>query len=393
MCDFIKISILNKILCCIFLLLYLLTACNSIKKEQSISKKDTPFSAFEKAKITHATGFTVQYSNDYKIIRLLNLWQGSSKSIIYVLRHNSTSINDSIVQLGKEIIIPLKSIVCNSTSHLVLLEALGLENTLKGFAQTKYIYSEKINTLVDYGQVQEVGINAKMNVEKILEINPDAVIAFNAGQENKQLTKLKKLDINVIINADYMEKSLLGRAEWLKFIALFFDKEKEANEYFNQLTTRYDSLLIITKTIDKPTVLSGIVYGDTWFMPAGKNYNAKLINDAGGQYMWQDDSGVGWLNLDFEVVYDKAAKVDYWIGVADFKSLADLKNADARYADFDAFKKGNVYTYTARVNVAGANDYFESGNINPDLILADHIKILHSELLPDYELTYYRKLK
>jgi len=377
------------------LTIFLLFGSCNVNNRQEAEIESTSEILVEQAtvSISHATGFKVQYANDYKIVVLNNPWQGSNKAITYVLRHITTAINDSIAHLGEEIIIPLESIVCNSTSHLILLEVLGLENKLKGFAQTKYVYSDKINALIDFGKVTEVGIDAKMNVEKILEINPDAVMAFNAGQEDKQLTKLKELGIGVLMNADYMEKSLLGRAEWLKYVALFFDKEKEANEYFDQLMIRYDSLIHLVQTTDKPTVMSGTVYGSTWFMPAGKNYNAKLISDAGGQYMWHDDKGTGWLNLDFEVVYEKAAKAGYWIGAADFKSLVDLESVDARYADFEAFKNGNIYSYTARINAAGANDYFESGNVNPDFILADHIKILHPELLPDYELYYYKRLE
>jgi iron complex transport system substrate-binding protein len=39
-----------------------------------------------------------------------------------------------------------------------------------------------------------------------------------------------------------------------------------------------------------------------------------------------------------------------------------------------------------------ANDYWESGIINPHVILADLINILHPELLPDHKLHYYRQL-
>ena len=88
-----------------------------------------------------------------------------------------------------------------------------------------------------------------------------------------------------------------------------------------------------------------------------------------------------------------AAFVSLIHGVENFKTLKELLDSDERYGEFEAFKKGNVYTYMNRVNDKGANDYFESGNVNPDRLLADHIKIMHPELLPDYELYYYLKLK
>ena len=109
--------------------------------------------------------------------------------------------------------------------------------------------------------------------------------------------------------------------------------------------------------------------------------------------MFENQRGSGWLNLDFEIVFSKGWDADFWIGVANFSSLEEMKGMDERYAGFEAFKNKNVFTYTARVNENGANDYFESGQMNPDRLLADHIKILHPQSLPDYELYYYKKLK
>ena len=375
----------------ICLILFAVFACNPAQKKESI-ENHSKAESFGPVKVEYAVGFDVRYSEGYKIIELPNPWQGSRSPLTYVLRNAETPKIDSISDLGNEIIIPLESIICNSTSHLSLLEVLGLETKLKGFAQTKYVYSPKINQLIDSGEVVEVGIEAQMNVEQILDISPDAVMAFSTGQENKQLNKLNELGLDVIMNADYMESTLLGRAEWLKFVALFFDKEVEANLYFDGLANRYDALINIVKMEKYPRVFSGTVYGSTWFMPAGQNYNAILIKDAGGKYLWSDDNGTGWLNIDFEAVYEKASEAEYWIGASDFKSLEVLKSVDSRYADFNAFKLNQVYTYTNKINSKGANDYFESGNVNPDKILADHIKILHPELLPNYDLYYYKQL-
>ena len=72
---------------------------------------------------------------------------------------------------------------------------------------------------------------------------------------------------------------------------------------------------------------------------------------------------------------------------------ADLLAADARYADFAAYQNGNVWNNDARTSAMGGNDYYESAVAHPELVLADLIKIFHPELLPDYELVYYRQLK
>jgi iron complex transport system substrate-binding protein len=45
------------------------------------------------------------------------------------------------------------------------------------------------------------------------------------------------------------------------------------------------------------------------------------------------------------------------------------------------------------LNDIGANDYWESGSVNPHLILADLITIFHPDLLPGHQLVYYKQLQ
>lgn len=202
------------------------------------------------------------------------------------------------------------------------------------------------------------------------------------------------MGIPVLSVMDYSENSVLGKAEWIKLFGLMLNKEGESIKLFNNKKKIYDSLIgLMELTEIRPTVMSGTIYGGSWFMPGGKNYNSSLINQAGGKYIYEDDESNGWLNLDFEEIYAKAYDSDLWIGAANFSSLDEMIEIEPRYANFKAFENNQIYSYTARVNENGANDYFESGNINPEKVLADHIKILHPELLPDYDLYYYVRLE
>jgi iron complex transport system substrate-binding protein len=99
------------------------------------------------------------------------------------------------------------------------------------------------------------------------------------------------------------------------------------------------------------------------------------------------------LNLDYEAVYNKAANADYWVNTGFAKSLGEIKSADKKNAFFKAFKTGNVYNNDKRNTPSGGFDFWESGAVNPDKVLADLISIFHPELLPGHEFYYYRKLK
>ncbi|UXX78089.1 ABC transporter substrate-binding protein [Reichenbachiella carrageenanivorans] len=370
-----------------FLCLAFFSACTSS------SKTETTVASGQISEIKQAERFQISYAHGVKVITIDKPWQGSKKPIQYVLYKDSVpsvfQSDDSYIKIKT----PVKSIVSNLTTQLALMEDLGVADRLIGFAQTQFIYSPSILEKVKSGEVKEVGPDGSLDIESILNLNPDIVLAFNASAENRQLQKLEELGLKIVMNAGYMETSLLGRFEWIKLLGHLTGTESLANDIFDKKALIYDSLVQLVKGMPQPTVITGTLYGGTWFMPAGDNYGANIVTAAGGDYLWKEDKNAGWLSMDFESVYERGYNADYWIGVASYTSLDQLKAADERYAEFEAFKNGRVYSYMARVNEQGANDYFESGNVNPEKLLADHIKIMHPELLPDYELYYYMKLE
>ncbi len=322
---------------------------------------------------------SIQFAQKFRVnengVEVLEPWPGAVQSINY--------------DTGN----PPKTIICTSTTHLPFLELLGVENTLIGFPGTQYISSEKIRNMVEQGRIIDVGGDGKLNLELIIGMDPDLVIAFDMGNESTVLDKLPESGIPVVYNADFLETSPLGRAEWIKFFGKIFQKQQRADSIFDEIVFRYDSLKSLTSKIQlRPDVLSGVVYGDVWFLPGGKNWSAQFFNDAGGNYFLKDNDKTGWLELDFEYVFDKARQCEFWIGVASFQSREEMKDQDSRYAAFEAFENRRVFNHSKRIGTQGGYDIFESGYARPDRVLADIIRILHPQLLPQYETYYYELL-
>ena len=289
---------------------------------------------------------------------------------------------------------PWPGVVVTSTTHLPYLELLGVTDALVGFPNTSYIYSPVIRERVASGLVTDLGPDGSMNLELLLSINPDLVIAFDMGQESASIDKVRESGIQVIYNADYLETSILGRAEWIKAFGKIFGREAEADSIFTAIVTHYDQLKAKTQDLTiRPSIFSGIMYGATWFLPGGNNWSARLFQDAGGDYLWRDDTSNGWLEISFESVYDKAGQADFWIGTATVNSLDQLQGQDERYASFNSFKEKTVFNYGKRISPGGGYDYFESGYARPDLVLADLIAILHPDLMPDHQLYYFEQLQ
>jgi iron complex transport system substrate-binding protein len=365
-------------------LLVVFTSCNS-KRNLLPSKTDS-------VTLKYASGFSIKVVDDIKYITVMYPYPGATEGYEYMLVPEGREIpsHNSKVQVIRT---PIKKIICTSTTHIPLLDYLGETQALIGFPTTDYISSEAMRIRIDAGEVTELGVDKGMNLEVLYALNPDLVMGYTMSKDLGQLKKINEMGTPVVVNAEYLEKHPLGRAEWVKFMALFFNKEKEADSIFNKIEEDYlTTTALAATTKQNPSVVSGIVYGDVWFMPGGKNYAARLLKDAGLNYLWSHDESNGFLELSFESVYLKAKNADLWIGVGSYNSLNEMKNAESRYALFDAFTNKKIYTYNKLKGSKGGSEFLELGYLRPDLILKDLVKIGHPHLLPDHELYFHGKL-
>lgn len=364
-----------------------LNACNQHgSKEKQTGKPSTS------TVIKYAAGFKISILDNAKLVEVTYPFQGATSGYSYLLvpRGEEPPPHDPDTRV---IYTPLETIVCTSTTHIPLLDYLGETQKLIGFPTTDYISSEKMRKRIDAGKVTDLGIDKGLNLERLAMLKPDVVMGYTMSGDFGQFSKIEALGIPVVINAEYLEQHPLGRSEWIKFMGLFFDRERQADSVFAVIEKNYQAATAALKdNPERPTVLSGIVYGDAWFLPGGQNYAARLFKDAGCRYLWEDSENGGSLQLSFEAVYEKAHDADLWIGTGAYSSLAEIAAADLRYTRFTAFQKKQVYNYDARKGARGGNEFLELGYLRPDLILMDLVKISHPGLLPDHELFFHRKL-
>ncbi|NQY06023.1 MAG: ABC transporter substrate-binding protein [Flavobacteriaceae bacterium] len=340
----------------------------------------------------YAKGFEVMDYGEFKVLHITNPWPNADITYKYALLPEGKQLPDS-VSVNTTISVPLEKIVVTSTTHIPALEALGVEKQLVGFPNTNYVSSEKTRQLIDQGAVKELGKNESINTEVLLKLKPDAVVGFAVDGNNKTFNTIEKSGIPVLFNADWTEGHPLGKAEWIKFFGYLFGKEKEAQEIFKKIANDYNEAKELAATIqNNPTVLSGAMYKDVWYLPHGDSWAAQFIQDAGGQYLWSETKGSGSIDLNFEQVLVKVKLADFWIAPGSSESKAELLERNEHYAQFDAFKNGKIYNFAEKKGATGGLLYYELAPNRPDLILKDMIKIMHPEVLPDYDLYFYSKL-
>lgn len=346
-----------------------------------------------KSKIKYAKGFDIVEENGNKKLIIKSAYQNSDEVYEYIIKKK---VSNNIIDYKKEVVeVPVEKIVVTSTTHIPMVELLNEENSIVGFPHSKYISSEKTRALIDADKIKEIGKENSLNTEILLDLQPELVVGYSVASADKSLTTIKSAGIPVIYNADWLEETPLGRAEWIKFFGLLFDKEKEADSIFNLIETNYSKAKqIALKAGKKPTILSGAIMSkDIWNLPAGESFVAQFLKDANLNYLWKDSKGKGSLSLSFESVFDKGAEANFWIAPGYFSSKEQLLKSNELYAQFKAFKTGNIYTSTLKKGKTGGIIYYELAGTRPDLVLKDIIKITNPDLLPNYKITFFDKME
>lgn len=342
--------------------------------------------------VKHSEGFSIVEYDKFSILKVKNAYPEAKEVYTYVLHKKNAKLPDSL-KLYTKIQVPVQKIIVTSTTHIPSIEMLQSENTIVGFPSTHYISSEKTRTLIDNGAIREIGSNQSLNTELILDLNPDIIVGFSVDGDLKTYKNLEKNGQKIIFNADWTEKTPLGKAEWIKFFGVLYDKNNEARTIFSKIEKDYNDAVSLVKNIKiQPTIFAGSIYEDQWYLPQGDSWAALFLKEANGNYLWKDSKGTGSLALSFETVLDKAKDADFWINPGQFTSLDEILKTNSNYKHFKAVQNKSIYTSSSKKGKTGGVIFYELAPNRPDLVLKDIVKILHPEVLPDYELYFFEKL-
>jgi len=384
-----QLPMLHKKIAVIALLCVTIISCKNEKPSNTLTDQNV----LNNIEVSYAEGFSITDYGSYKVIEVKNPWPESEQVFRYALVKDEDDFSseerfDAVIQ------VPVNNLIVTSTTHIPSLEMLNEENKLIGFPNLDYISSESTRKLINNGQITEIGNNESINTETVINLQPDVLIGFAVNGGNKSFTTLERAGVKVVYNGDWTETSPLGKAEWIKFFGAFFDKLDEADKTFKDIENNYLEIKTLASTSNnQPTVLSGAMWKDTWYLPQGNSWAATFIKDANANYLWKDSEGTGSLALNVESVIEKAQTIDFWIGPGQFSSYQQMVDASKAYTQFSAFKHKQVYSFSSLKGETGGVIYYELAPNRPDLVLKDLVKILHPELLPDWELYFFRKLQ
>jgi len=345
--------------------------CGCVKYEQKSTNEGI---------VKFAKNFQIELHDGYKILRVKedNSWK------TYILYKDKPPEGVK----GIPIKIPVKRMVVMSSTHIALLEAINGTDSIVGFMYGKRykLYFPDIVEKLKEGKIVDLGSPYAPDYEKLIELHPDLVVIYVTERNEKVREKLKELGIKYIVNSEWLENDPLGRVEWVKFFGALLDKDKEAENYFNRIVKNVtDVERVVSGDREKPNVLWALIYKGKVYVPRGNSYVAKMIEYAGGNYIFKDINGTGNEIINLEELLLRGQKADVMIYPSYYvKSLKDIEKREPRLADLNVFREGKIYNITP--------DYWQLGLLHTDIVIKDLAAILHPELFKNYKPRFFVRL-
>ena len=343
-----------------------------------------------------ASRFTIEANDGFSKLVIRDPWQNASGTLLEYYLVPRTSELPSYIKEEQVIRVPVRRMIIMSTTHLAMLRALDATDLLVGMAGPKIVYDSLILEAVADGIIKDVGYEGTLNSELIVSLEPDVLVAYGVtAPSSGQLGRLASMGVRVIYDADYLEENPLARCRWIKLFGLLAGKQAMADSVFEDVSVRYNELAgrVRRSVRDRPSVLLGAPWEDVWYISPSNSYTGRLIEDAGGDYLFSDLRESNSVPFSVEAVFKRAADADIWINPGTSDSMSEIATADHRLSALPVCGSGEVWNNRKRITPEGGNDYWESAVVRPDLLLMDFVYIIHPELLPDYTPYYYTRLE
>lgn len=331
-------------------------------------------SCFRTEKLDNNELNEVEYHNFHvKYAKGFSVFQIDGRKSILIHEPSSGQIIDSldITAQTSDKIRFFPSVIAQSTTHFAFFNAIGILDNLTGLCGIQYLDDAQKKLVKNTAEICSA---QGLDIEKVVNINPDLVFLYPFGDKDKE--QLEKLGVRNLFLTEYLEESPLARAEWLKFYALIAGVNPN-KAGFDEIERDYVKLKQRKTNSIEPTVVFNLPFGETWDMPSGNSISARLVKDAGMNYIFEHKKNSGNLLFKLEEAYNFLSKAECWIIIAarpERFSLDDLKKENRIYSSFPSVKNNKVFFCNTQTT-----PYFSEGPIEPHIMLRDLITCLEGD--------------
>lgn len=336
----------------------------------------------------HASGFDITANDEgAHLLRVTRPWQGEAVTEQRLAIFPTEALAEGYD--GEYIVGAARRIVCMSTSHIAMLDAVGLSDAIVGISGKQYVMNEAV---ASNPAIKDVGYDSSLDFEMLVALQPDIILMYGVAAENTAVTaKLREVGIPYIYLGDYTEQSPLGKAEWMVAVAEIVGCRERGEKLFGDIIARYEAIRESVSNDTKPRVMFNMPYQDVWYMPSDDSYMVRLVEDAGGEYIYKGrNTSGGSKGISLEEAVMLVDKADIWLNVGQCTTLDELRTMAPHFANSGVVRRGEVYNNNLRRTAAGGSDFWESAIVRPDVVLSDLASIMAGDSKALY---YHQKLE
>lgn len=378
-----------------------LYGCKSSKESELNLEElvqNLPASNTEEVKIEYAENFSVSYHDNYKVVDLHYKSEGRGlefeKKLVLVQRGTDAPPKTGDLEDAWFIDIPVATVAANDDGEIIRIKSLGLIDHIAGMGGGE-IYDTDLRERWEQNKIASIGYSFHSIPEPELLMSSGAELLIMHTYDDARLngmSKLRELGINAIPHFAWGEQNFLGKAEWIKFSSLFFNKEDEANRLFEEIRDRCLSLMSQVSSLPQKKT-SFLLYhpsGNTDWGAHRNDFYASYLRAVSTNVLG-DDGPAHTVGITNEHLLELAKNADFWI----VNSTDDEDWPPSSFLNsFESYKAGNVYHYQKRTrHEHNAYDWYETPEVRPDLVLEDLISIFYPELLPEHEPLFFQKVQ
>ena len=339
---------------------------------------------FEKVEMHYAKGLRIwKKGQDYRV-EIRNPRDTSEVITSYFFTTEINSENTDTIT------IPVETAALNSTTFIAYFDKLGEAGLITGVTFADRMMNANLLDQVAANKTIELTSGGELDFEKVLSLNPAVFMAYSYGESD--FSRIENQGIPVVLNLEYLEGHPLGRAEWIKLAGILTGKEVLADSIYQRIEDQYLALKgEVAESSSSPSVFTGSRYNEIWYAPGRDSYIANYITDAGGTYVFENLEGAGSHEIDYEAALKGISDADYWGMVTSHHepfTMQTVLEMDKFYGNFKAFQDKNIFVCNA-----AKTDYFGDAVMEPEIILADMIAIIHPKILPQHVSKYFHRVE
>jgi iron complex transport system substrate-binding protein len=300
--------------------------------------------------LVYADQFQVDYYGD--ACELVTI-EGTGRYLVVEEGYDAPSgLPDDVTVIRK----PLQNVYLAASSAMDFMDALGTVPcvTMTSTKEEDWSIASAAEAL-DSGDMVYVGKYSAPDYEALLMEECSLAIESTMIYHTPEVKeKIESLGIPVMVEHSSYESHPIGRTEWIRLYGLLFDREDEAESFFNeQKETAEDVIRESADAQDTKTVaFFYLTSAGLANVRKSGDYVARMIRLAGGSYVpelpgMESENALSTMNMQMEDFYAGCVDADILIYNAtidgEIGTVDDLLQKSPLFADFKAVKSGNVW--------------------------------------------------